>query len=239
MSSHNYLVKPSRLEGEIVISGAKNSVLRLMAATLTTRDKVVIRNYPAEIGDAIVQKEMLEALGKTCSVCNDEIVITESGNIQSTLNWEDRSIRNTLLLLGALAARTGYGAVPLPGGCPLGDRKYDLHVMLLERFGARVFEKDGLLCAESEKPFQGCEIELPVRSSGATENTIICGCLAQGTTCLRNPLIRPEILDLIDMLRKMGAQIDVYGAERIEIRGTGELLGGCTHRTIPDNMEMV
>ena len=231
-----YSIKRSKLEGSVKVSGAKNSVLRLLAASLLSCENLELDNYPASLRDAQVHLGMLEALGKRCEVNDDHCVIYEEQKISSHLEWKGRSIRNTLLILGALTARTGAGSVPLPGGCKLGDRKYDLHVMLLEKLGARVFESETHLKAEAENGLIGADIVLPMRSTGATENAILCGTLAKGKTTIWGPHIRPEIIDLIDMLNKMGANILVFGQERIEIEGVATL-SETRHRVIPDNME--
>lgn len=234
-------VYPSVLNGQVKVSGAKNSVLRLMAATLLTDEPVVIRNYPATLLDAKVHKDMLDVLGKECVVNNDILVVQQPAKLQSKLVWDGRSIRNTLLILGGLVTKTGYGAVPLPGGCSIGggsgERAYDLHVMLLRALGAKVWDEAGYLHAEAPKGgLVGADIFLPIRSTGATENAIIAGCLAKGTTRIWNPHVRPEILDLIAMLNSMGAEIIVYGQEHIEVVGK-EHLRGTTHTVIPDNVE--
>lgn len=230
---------PQRLEGSINLSGAKNSALRLLAASLLTSDSIVLGNYPAKLLDAKVHVDMLNQLGKQCALIGEEsIAITESIQLSSTLCWEDRSIRNTLLILGALTARLGSGAVPLPGGCKLGERKYDLHVMVLESLGALVWEEGDYLCAEVKGRLKGADIHLPLRSTGATENAILCGTLAEGVTRIWNPHIRPEILDLIALLKKMGAKIKVFGQEHIEITGV-DGLHGAEHSVIPDNMEAI
>lgn len=232
----SYCVQPSRLAGQVHISGAKNSVLRLLAASLLTSETVQLENYPAFLMDAQIHVGMLEVLGKRCEVGNDEIVITEEKIPPSRLVWKERSIRNTLLILGALVARTGAGAVPLPGGCEIGDRNYDLHELVLRSLGARVWTENQYLCAEVQGRLCGTDIHLPLRSTGATENAIICGTLATGTTRVWNPHIRPEILDLIRFLRGMGAQIEVFGQEHIAIHGT-EGLKGTRYKVLPDNME--
>jgi len=233
----SYHVLPSRLTGEVRISGAKNSVLRLLAASLLTSDSVHLLNYPGGLLDAQVHVEMLTVLGKRCSVMKDTILIEEQHEPSPVLHWQGRSIRNTLLILGVLTARIGRGKVPLPGGCNLGERKYDLHQMLLERLGAIVWEEDGFLCAAAPpQGLRGADIHLPLRSTGATENAILCGTLAKGVTRVWNPHIRPEILDLIRCLRSMGAKIEVYGQERIDITGREELTG-TRYRILPDNME--
>ncbi|GBO83164.1 UDP-N-acetylglucosamine 1-carboxyvinyltransferase [Marinobacter salsuginis] len=233
-------VRPSRLQGVVDISGAKNSALRLLAASLLTEEKVTLTNYPAPLLDAQIHVGMVEALGKSTICENDKhIEITEGKRLSTTLNWEGRSIRNTLLVLGALTTRLGEGKVPLPGGCKLGERKFDLHVMLLERLGATVWEEGEYLCCSAPSGgLVGSDIHLPLRSTGATENAIICGTLAKGITRVWNPHIRPEIMDLISMLRKMGAKISVFGQEHIEIQGV-EGLQGTEHEVIADNMEAI
>jgi UDP-N-acetylglucosamine 1-carboxyvinyltransferase len=230
-------ISKSKLVGSVQLSGAKNSALRLLAATILTDEKVQFDNFPNGLLDIQVHLKMLEVLGKSYSINGNELSISEvNTKINTCLHWDERSIRNTLLILGALTTRFGEGRVPLPGGCKLGERKYDLHVMLLERLGAKVWEEEGYLCAKSEGRLVANDITLPLRSTGATENTILCASLAKGKTTLWNPHIRPEIMDLIDMLNKMGAKIKVYGQKCIEIEGV-EKLNGIRHAVIPDNME--
>ncbi len=236
----NLHITQARLQGKVTVAGAKNSALRLLAATLLTEGSVTLTGYPAKLLDARVHVDMLRALGKTAVEHDDtSITITEDAPPKSQLVWEGRSIRNTLLILGALTARTGAGRVPLPGGCKLGERKYDLHVDLLEKLGARVWDEGDDLCAEAPAGgLVGADIHLAMRSTGATENAILCGTLAKGVTRIWNPHIRPEILDLVAMLRSMGAQIRVFGQEHIEVTGT-EGLGSTNYRVIADNMEAV
>ncbi|MDF3362856.1 UDP-N-acetylglucosamine 1-carboxyvinyltransferase [Sulfitobacter sp. Ks41] len=227
------------LSGTVHLAGAKNSALRLLAASLLTSGRVKLTKFPGGLLDAQIHIGMLEALGKMTQAESDQIEISEPAALGTVLNWDGRSIRNTLLILGALTARQGVGRVPLPGGCKLGERKYDLHVMLLERLGARVWDEGNFLCAEAPPGgLIGADIYLPLRSTGATENAILCGTLSKGVTRIWNPHIRPEILDLISLLRKMGAQIKVFGQEHIEITGV-EGLDGAEHEVIADNMEAV
>lgn len=239
IKKNNVKIRRQRLNGKVKVSGAKNSVLRLLAASILTDETVQLDNFPAGLLDVQIHLKMLKVLGKNYSILGDSVSISEDNSrLTTALQWDERSIRNTLLVLGALTTRFGKGRVPLPGGCKLGDRKYDLHVMLLERLGARVWEEDDYLCAESKDGLVGTDIHLPIRSTGATENSIICGTLASGKTTVWNPHIRPEILDLIDMLRKMGAKITVYGQKCIEIEGRSKL-HGVKHSVIPDNMEAI
>ncbi len=231
-----YAVAPSRLSGQVRISGAKNSALRLLVASLLTPEPVQLANYPDTLLDAQVQVDMLRALGKRCDVAPGRIVVSEDRPPTSRFAYAGRSIRNTLLMLGALTARTGAGAVPLPGGCRLGERKHDLHVQVLEALGARVWEENGLLCAEAPQGLRGADVRLPLRSTGATENALLAAVLARGTTRIWNPHVRPEILDLVALLTAMGADIEVRGQESIVVRGR-EGLAGAHHRVVPDNVE--
>ena len=236
MSSEIYKVERSRLSGQVRVSGAKNSALRLLAASLLTPEPVHLSNYPDTLLDAQVQVDMLRALGKRCEVAPGNIVIAEERPPASHFEYGGRSIRNTLLMLGALTARTGAGAVPLPGGCRLGERKYDIHVQVLEALGARVWEENDRLCAEAPRGLCGADVRLPLRSTGATENAILAATLARGATRIWNPHVRPEILDLVAMLTDMGAEIEVRGQESILVQGRREL-GGVHHRVVPDNVE--
>jgi len=235
------IFEPSRLEGEVRLSGAKNSVLKLLTASILTSSKVELKNYPETLLDAGIHVGMLEKLGKSCHVSMGRIVIEESQDLTTKLTWDDRSIRNTLLMLGALTTRFGSAKVPLPGGCKLGDRSFDLHVMVLERLGARVSEEGDYLVTEvigEGKRLKGTDIHLPIRSTGATENAIIAGSLAIGTTTIWNPHIRPEIIDLVNFLNTMGADIHVYGQERIVVNGV-DSLDGIAYTVMPDNMEAI
>jgi UDP-N-acetylglucosamine 1-carboxyvinyltransferase len=116
-----YRIAPARLRGTVRVSGAKNSVLRLMAASLLTPERITLANYPSDLRDAVVHAQMLVAHGKTCDARDGVLTITETQPLATDLRWLGRSIRKTLLILGALTARFGLGAVPLPGGCDIGD----------------------------------------------------------------------------------------------------------------------
>jgi len=233
-------ISKSKLEGQVTISGAKNSVLRLLAASLLTDELVTLYNYPSSLLDAQIHVGMLDKLGKKCHLIDNETLqINATEKTESVLAWDDRSIRNTLLILGALTAKTGFGSVPLPGGCKLGDRTFDLHEMLLKKLGAEVWQEGDNLCAKAPNGgLVGADIHLSIRSTGATENAIITGCLAKGITRVWNPHIRPEILDLIAFLTSMGAKIRVFGQEHIEIIGV-EGLKGTHFNVMPDNMEAI
>jgi UDP-N-acetylglucosamine 1-carboxyvinyltransferase len=229
-------ITKSRLEGRVVISGAKNSALKLLTASILTPAQIYLSQFPTNLLDVKVHIEMLKILGKDVTEINGDLLINENKSLETTLSWDGRSIRNTLLILGCLLSRFGNGKVPLPGGCKLGERKYDLHVDIFKKMGANVWEEGNFLCAESNKRLEGTEIYLPIRSTGATENAILCGVLAKGVTTIWNPHIRPEIIDLIEMLKKMGAEINVFGQKYIVVQGV-EQLNAAQHTVIPDNME--
>lgn len=241
MTSENekkLVVEKSTLKGTVRLSGAKNSALRLLAASILTDDDIIIQNFPSQLFDAKIHVEMLNKIGKRCAVDEDVVSISHNKNLNHILQWDGPSIRNTLLIFGSLLTRKGRAKVPLPGGCALGDRKYDLHQMLLEKLGARIWEEDGFLCGEAPNGLRGAEIELPIRSTGATENTILSASLAEGETVLWGPHIRPEIIELVDFLTTMGAQIEVFGQESIHIYGV-EKLHGTKYSVMPDNMEAI
>ena len=226
-------IEQSTIIGKVKLSGAKNSALKLQTASLLTDDDIYLSNFPNGLSDVIIHNEMLEALGKSVIANGDSLRI--GGEIKSNeLVWNGRSIRNTLLIWGAILARQGMSKVPLPGGCKIGERKYDIHQMVLEKLGAKVWVEGDSLCASSKGRLVGNDIHLPLRSTGATENAIISSCLAKGTTSIWNPHVRPEIIELIDVLNKMGANIHVRGNERIIVEGVDKLRG-TKHE--PDNME--
>lgn len=230
------IIFPSRINGEINITGAKNAVLRYLAASILTDKDLTLTNYPINMLDVTVHEEMLEVLGKHIS--HDNHVCHICGSVaQSELIWEKRSIRNTLLILGCLLAKTGYAKVPLPGGCSLGDRKFDIHIELIKAFGGQIWEENGYLCAKAPNGLKGCDFHLRMRSTGATENAILMGTLADGVSRIWNPHIRPEILDLIKLLNEMGAEIIVNGPESIIIHGKKTLPNSVVHESLSDNMQ--
>lgn len=232
-------IYPGKLGGTVAVSGAKNSALRMLAASLLTKQSIKLTNFPTRLLDVQIHIDMLIRLGKEVIVHENSVVITEKQPLNTQLNWSERSIRNTLLILGALTTRYGEAKVPLPEGCKLGDRKFDLHLMLLEKFGAKVWEENNSLCSSTKQnQLTANMIELSIRSTGATENAILCAVLAKGQTEIINPHLRPEILDLVDLLTKMGARIKVNGSRSITIEGVNSLKGA-EHEVIPDNAEAI
>ncbi|NLR93938.1 UDP-N-acetylglucosamine 1-carboxyvinyltransferase [Flammeovirga agarivorans] len=245
MENFIYKITPSKLNGTVNVSGAKNSALRLLAASILTDRDVTLENNPNELLDVKIHVEMLEALGKNISIEADRILIKDE-SFNNELVWNKRSIRNTVLIAGALFARSGYASVPLPGGCQLGDRKIDIHLDIFEKFGAKINfetgETNDTLMLTKETELVGQDIHLPIRSTGATENSILIGSLAKGTTRIFNPHVRPEVLDLLDLVSKMGAKVEVFGQDYIQITGIGGQSTPITpivHEVVPDNVEAI
>ncbi|MBN1794165.1 MAG: UDP-N-acetylglucosamine 1-carboxyvinyltransferase [Candidatus Omnitrophica bacterium] len=228
---------PGRLEGTVAISGAKNAALKVLCASLLTPEGVRLSNIPTGIEDVKVQLGMLESIGVRVVASGAEVCIDGSSiSGYEVIMDQEKGIRTSLLMLGALLARFGEGRVPLPGGCTIGERKYDLHIMVLEKLGATVkVSDDGFLEAECDR-LRGAEITFPLRTTGATEHAIIASCLAEGRTVLKNAHTRPEVFDLVRFLNTMGADIRIVGSGWIEIEGVKEL-HGTSYGIIPDSVE--
>ena len=226
----------ARLEGEIRLSGAKNSALRLLAASILTDNTVILTGCPVLLQDSRIHIAMLEALGKVINIDGDTISISEPTELKTELIWEGPSIRNTLLIAGALYSRFGVAKVPFPGGCKLGERKIDIHLELFKAMGAKIAPSDTHIILKKDKHIEGLvDFRLPLRSSGATENALIMSSFSSVDLKLSNPHVRPE--DLIAFLKKIGANIVPYGQDYFRIRGSQLRKVSVTHNVIPDNVE--
>jgi UDP-N-acetylglucosamine 1-carboxyvinyltransferase len=230
----------AQLEGEIPISGAKNSAIKLMAASLLTDEPLRLTNMP-RLADTRFLGQLLRKLGS-------EIGETESGEgpetllvtreIVSTIAPYDlvRQMRASFNVLGPLIARAGQAKVSLPGGCTIGARPVDLHLEALRALGVTIDLHEGYVYAQAPRGLTGAEIEFPFVSVGATEHALLAAVLAKGETILRNVACEPEIGDLANCLNKMGAQITGAGTSIIRIQGV-DRLHGATHAVIPDRIE--
>lgn len=231
------------LEGEIEIAGAKNSALKLMAASLLTSDTLTLTNVP-KLVDVETLIALLEELGVVTDrpVTNGTSKLTlNAGHIGNTTASYDlvRQMRASVLVLGPLLARIGEAKISLPGGCAIGTRPIDFHLSGLERMGAEIELADGYVIANTPRGvnrLQGAEINLPFPSMGATENLMMAATLANGTTVIENAAREPEIEDLASCLMVMGAQIDGAGTERITIEGQ-EVLHGGEYEVMADRIE--
>lgn len=216
----------ARLDGEVSVVGAKNSVLKLMAAALLARGETTIGNLPA-ISDVSTMHELLGRLG--CEVTEsvqgrvDSVRVRVPERPMSEAPYElVRKIRGSICVLGPLLARTGRAKVALPGGDAIGSRPLDMHFAGLERMGADIRTEHGYIIAEASG-LRGATIWLDFPSVGATENILTAAVLAKGTTVIDNAAREPEIVDLCKMLVSMGAQIDGLGSSTVEITGVDEL----------------
>lgn len=229
----------TELHGSIPISGAKNACLTLMPAALLSEEPLTLTNAP-RLSDIRTMRELLESLGcEVASLQSGRVLVVGAERISNCRADYDivRKMRASILVLGPLLAREGQAVVSLPGGCAIGARPVDLHLKGLEALGAVLELRDGYIHATAGGGLKGAEFEFPVVSVGATENLLMAATLAKGTTVLRNAAMEPEIVDLADCLRRMGAQIDGDGTGTIVIEGVTRL-SGATHPVVADRIEL-
>jgi UDP-N-acetylglucosamine 1-carboxyvinyltransferase len=228
----------ARLSGEVAVVGAKNSVLKLMAAALMAPGVTTIRNLPA-ISDVTTMHALLGRLGCEVDTLSDgrvdSVRITVPDEPLSEAPYElVRKIRGSIAVLGPLLARTGRARVALPGGDAIGARPLDMHFDGLQRMGAEIRTEHGYIVAEAGR-LHGATIWLDLPSVGATENIVTAAVMAKGTTVLDNAAREPEIVDLCRMLQSMGAQIDGIGSSTLTVTGV-EALRPVTHVAVADRI---
>ena len=226
------------LKGKIEISGAKNSALPCLAATLLTSETVTLHNVPY-VRDLITQRRLLEDLGATCLTPELHTHKISASNIEIFEAPYElvKTMRASVLALGPLLGRFGRAKVSLPGGCAIGTRPIDLHLKAFEKLGAIVSLESGDVVARAPKGrLIGASIDFEKVSVTGTENVMMAAVLANGKTTIKNAAREPEIEDLADLLNKMGAKITGAGTETIEIEGV-EDLGAAEHSIIPDRIE--
>lgn len=228
------------LHGEVWISGAKNSVLPLLAATIMTDDVCVIEDVP-DLADVSVMKQMLRKYGAQIDDSEKEIIRVSVPEIVSCEGDRDlvQEMRASLFTMGPMLARYGKVVMPMPGGCTIGKRPIDLHLKGFRALGAEVIEdniNEIVTVTAGPEGLRGDVIYLDFPSVGATENILMAASLAKGTTIIENAAKEPEIIDLANQLNKMGARIKSAGTDMIRIEGV-EKLSGCIHEAIPDRIE--
>jgi UDP-N-acetylglucosamine 1-carboxyvinyltransferase len=227
------------LKGQIPIAGAKNACLTLMPATLLSEEPLTLTNAP-RLSDIKTMTALLGSLGaEVTSLQDGKVLAMSSHNINNhTADYDIvRKMRASILVLGPMLARDGHAIVSLPGGCAIGARPVDLHLKALEALGAELDLKDGYVHAKAPKGLRGGTINFDFASVGATENALMAATLAKGTTVINNAAREPEIVDLAECLRKMGAQIEGEGTSIITIQGV-DRLGGATHPVVTDRIEL-
>ncbi len=233
------IIGGNTLKGEVSISGAKNSVLKLMAAAILPKGETVIHNVP-ELTDVNIMLRVIEELGvKTKYDKIAKKVAIDATDISSiTAKYELVSkMRASFIILGALVSRCKEAIVALPGGCAIGERRVDFHIKGLEALGAEIKIENGYVHANAQK-LVGTDIYLDIPSVGATENLILASILAEGATRIQNAAQEPEIVDLANFLNAMGADVSGAGTSEIVINGVKqEDLHPIEYTTIPDRIE--
>ncbi|WP_297509174.1 UDP-N-acetylglucosamine 1-carboxyvinyltransferase [uncultured Caulobacter sp.] len=227
----------ARLNGTIPVSGAKNSAIKLMAASLLTDEPLRLTNMP-RLADTRFLGKLLSRLGVEVverDGADGQETVLHAAEITSGFAPYDlvRQMRASFNVLGPLVARSGQAKVSLPGGCTIGARPVDLHLQALEALGAKIDLHEGYVYAQAPRGLKGAEITFPIVSVGATEHAM----LADGTTVIHNAACEPELADLQDCLNAMGAKVSGAGTPTITITGVARL-GGATHAVIPDRIEM-
>lgn len=226
------------LNGTIEISGAKNAALPLMAAALLTDQPVTLNRTP-NLKDVQSLYELLGQMGvaHNYDAATKTLKLDASKITSRVAPYELVSkMRASVLVLGPLVARFGDAKVSLPGGCAIGTRPVDIHIDGLEQLGAQIDVREGYIYAKAPNGLKGANIHFPKVSVGATENILMAATLAKGTTTLVNAAREPEIVDLGELLIKMGADIQGLGTDRIVIKGKSSL-SGAVHSVIPDRIE--
>ena len=235
MSERFRIVGGAHLKGEVHVPGAKNSVLKLMAASLLAPGKNTITNVP-DILDVEIMIELLQRLG--CSVIRTpgqvEIDVPQEPSHRADYDLV-RKIRASINVLGPLTVRVGAADVALPGGDAIGPRPLDIHIKGLEALGAKVHVEHGYIVTEAPNGLTGAKIELDFPSVGATENIMMAAVLAKGTTVIDNAAREPDIVDIGNYLIQMGAKISGLGSTEITIEGVTKL-NPATHATLPDRI---
>jgi len=224
------------LEGEVRISGAKNSVLPILAASLLCEDNLVIGNVP-HLQDVTTTISLLTEMGANLSIDERMNVSVNAASVKNFYAPYEmvKTMRASILVLGPLLAHFGEAKVSLPGGCAIGSRPVNLHIDGLKAMGASIKVEDGYIFAKAKK-LKGARISLPIATVTGTENLMMAAALATGKTIIKNAAKEPEIIDLANCLRLMGANIKGDGTPEIIIEGVKELKG-CNYDVLPDRIE--
>ena len=228
------------LHGEVWISGAKNAVLPLLAATILTEDSCVIEGVP-DLADVTVMKQMLENYGSHIDDSEQGVIRIKTPEVISCEGDRElvQEMRASLFTMGPMLARYGKVVMPMPGRCTIGKRPIDLHLKGFRALGAEVDideENEVVTVTAGKDGLVGDAIYLDFPSVGATENILMAATLSKGTTIIENAAKEPEIIDLANLLNKMGARIKSAGTDMIRVEGV-EKLSGCIHEAIPDRIE--
>jgi UDP-N-acetylglucosamine 1-carboxyvinyltransferase len=226
----------ARLRGEIAVSGAKNAALPILCAGLLTADALALDNVP-ELNDIATMLRLLGRVGARAARQADGSVIVQADKVDKLEAPYElvKTMRASILVLGPLLARFGEARVSLPGGCSIGQRPVDQHIKGLAALGADIKLEHGFVVARAKR-LKGASIRTDMVTVTGTENLMMAAALAEGRTVLENAAREPEVVDLAELLIKMGARIQGHGTDRVVIDGV-ERLHGAAHRVIPDRIE--
>ncbi|HQV79711.1 MAG TPA: UDP-N-acetylglucosamine 1-carboxyvinyltransferase [Agitococcus sp.] len=227
----------TRLTGEVRISGAKNSALPLLAGTILASTPMTLTNVP-DLHDIKTMMRILQHMGMTLTKDTNGVVVIDANTLtQAVAPYElVKTMRASIFVLGSLVTRFKEAYVSLPGGCAIGTRPVDQHLKALEALGATVTVEKGYVHAKVDGRLRGGRILFDVVTVGGTENAMMAATLAEGTTIIENAAREPEVVDLANMLKKMGANIEGAGTDRIVVEGVDELQG-CEYAVCPDRIE--
>jgi len=228
----------NQLNGEIYASGAKNSALPILAASLLSDSPLRVANLP-HLNDVTTMIELLGSMGLDITLSDTGIVEVDASTIKDlNARYElVKTMRASTLVLGPLLAKFSKAEVALPGGCAIGSRPVNLHIDAMRAMGAEIIIENGYIKAFSKGRLKGAEINFDPVSVGATENVMMAATLAVGTTTIRNAAREPEVVDLANCLKKMGANIIGEGTDTITIQGV-DSLQGCDFSVMPDRVEI-
>ena len=224
------------LNGEVKISGAKNSVLPILAASLLSDEEVIIGNVP-HLQDVTTTISLLTEMGATLTIDEKMKVSVNASSVNKFYAPYEmvKTMRASILVLGPLLAHFGEAKVSLPGGCAIGSRPVNLHIEGLKAMGVNIKVEDGYIIAKT-KNLKGAKITFPITTVTGTENIMMAAALASGKTVIKNAAKEPEIIDLANCLRLMGAKIEGDGSSTIIINGVNKLKG-CNYDVLPDRIE--
>ncbi len=226
----------NKLKGQIKISGSKNSSLPILAASLLSKKKIVLKNLP-KVKDIQTMISLLQSLGSKIKLSNNTVQIDNSKQTKKVAAYNlVKTMRAGILVLGPLLAKFSSAKVSLPGGCAIGSRPIDIHLKALSKLGVKYKISQGYVHARAPKGLKGNKINFSKISVGATENLIIAACLAKGTTLLTNCAIEPEIKDLTNFLNKMGCKIKWISKRTVKIEGVNNLRN-VNHSVMFDRIE--
>ncbi len=231
------ILKKSSLNGEVYLSGSKTSAMGASILSLLTEDDIILENFPLKMGDVNSTLNMIKSLGKSININDNTITIKERSSLKFNLDFYTEEINFTPLILAALLIRNKVSSVPLPGGCNIGNRKLDIYRYIFQKFGATFIQKGVGLFSELKKNLLPSKISLPIATTGGTIAALILASSIDGKSQIINPHLRPEIIEIINILNKMGAQIKISNSE-IFITGTN-VFSGARQKIMSDIMEAI